>query len=70
MTSLSYCAFENTAADMRQCLNMLSEFQMETDGTLEEFIETRSSDYERRAVRDLIASCKEFFETAESMAQF
>jgi len=54
MANMSYCAFENTYSDLRQCLNMLYEAQDDGVG-LREFIESRSSTSEGRSVERLLA---------------
>lgn len=68
MTSLSYCAFENTSSDLRQCLNMLIEAHEDGMG-LREFIESRSSREEGRAVERLIAIAEELLEVVQMMEE-
>lgn len=58
MASMSYCRFENTALDLQACLNDLGEALAEGK-TLQEFIDSRSSKYESRAVIELIDLCQE-----------
>jgi len=69
MSSMSYCPFKNTASDLQQCVNDLYE-AAENDCTLEQFIESRSSDYERDAVRRMYHLCQEFLVAYEDMEQF
>lgn len=66
MVSMSYCAFENTATDMRQCLSMLEE-AADSGMDLREFIESRSSREEGRAVERLIALAEELLEIVNEM---
>lgn len=66
MANMSYCAFENTASDLRQCLNMLYEAQDDGVG-LREFIESRSSTSEGRSVERLLAIAEELIEVARLM---
>lgn len=54
---MSYCAFENTALDLQQCIDL-----MEDCDSLEEFIESRSSDHEKHAVKNLVDLAQEFLE--------
>ena len=69
MANMEYCAFENTAADLQQCLSMLDEADNE-DLTLEEFIASRSSDYERAGVRRVIQLAQDILDLAEAMERF
>lgn len=66
MPSMSYCCFENTADDMRQCLSMLAE-AADSGISLREFIESRSSREEGRAVERLIAVAEELLEVVNDM---
>ena len=68
MANMSYCAFENTASDLRQCLSMLMEAHDEGMG-LREFIESRSSKEEGRAVERLVSIAQELLEVAEMMME-
>jgi len=45
--NMSYCAFENTLQDLRQCLNVLREAR-----SWEELLEGKS-EYEQQAVKDM-----------------
>jgi hypothetical protein len=49
---MSYCKFENTVSDMRDCLYDLME-AVDNGLSMEQFMERLSSDYERRAVRQM-----------------
>ena len=67
MSNMSYCAFENTYGDLRQCLVML--IRADDEGiSLRDFIESRSSREEGRAVEKLIAIAEEIISVAEDMA--
>lgn len=61
MANMSYCAFENTSNDLHMCVAMMQE-AMENGQSLEEFIASRSSEYERRAVGRLISLCNQIVE--------
>ena len=50
MANMSYCRYENTAKDLRDCVNALWEADRE---------EPLSSDYEVRGLRDLLYFAKE-----------
>ncbi len=65
MASMSYCRFENTSTDLARCVDDLREAH-ET-GSLQEFINSRSSSHEKRAVRHLIQLAQELVELVESM---
>jgi len=52
MPSMSYCVFENTAGDMSQCLNKMSDATTIDDLNMNE--------YEQRAFRDLYEQCQEY----------
>ena len=66
MANMSYCAFENTTSDLRQCLSMLYEAREEFMG-LREFIESRSSREEGRSVERLVAIAEELIELVQMM---
>lgn len=66
MANMSYCAFENTANDLYQCLRMLYDAQ-EGDVSLQRFIELRSSKEERRAVERLISLAEDLVELTQRM---
>ena len=71
MASLSYCAFENTVPDLRQCVDMLHEEAINSDKPgLQVFKKSRSSDYERRAVDDLYELCQQYIEAYEQAAEY
>ena len=69
MASISYCAFENTLNDLRLCTALMSE-ACDDDKTLEEFIESRPSFYDGKAVRDLIDQARQLVKLAEEMERF
>lgn len=64
MPSMSYCRFENTVLDLQACLNDLEE-ALDEGKTLQEFIDSRSSEYESRAVMRLIDLCQQVADTYE-----
>ena len=66
MTNMSYCAFENTVSNLRQCLTMLHEAREEFT-SLAEFIKTRSSQHESRAVEELFGVAEELLDVVDMM---
>lgn len=50
MPSMSYCQFENTAAEMRSCYFALLD-AIDEGKTLDEFVNELSSDHEREGFR-------------------
>ena len=46
MTNMAYCRFENTVADMRDCIKAMDDFD-----------ETEASEYEIRAYKKFIELC-------------
>ncbi len=52
MANMSYCRFENTLHDMRDCLYDLHE-AAESGMSLEQFLQRLGSDYERRALKNM-----------------
>lgn len=65
MANMSYCQFENTSSDMRQCLETLEESYENAD-TLKEFLDTISEE-EQYAFRQLEKRCREFIRMIEEM---
>jgi hypothetical protein len=66
MANMSYCKFENTANDFKDCLDTLREAC--SDGlTVKEFMDDLSSDYERRAFTRLVIMAKKFADAFEQM---
>jgi hypothetical protein len=61
---MSYCRFENTLADMRDCLSDMAE-AAESGLSFNQFLEKLSSDSERRAVCDLADTLLFMTETLE-----
>lgn len=55
MANMSYCKFENTVIDMRDCINTLHDF----DGNIEEMMTSASSPYEARAMKKFLRLCEE-----------
>ena len=65
MANMSYCAFENTARDLRDCMDIMREGEENGASSLEEFIATRNSPEERMAVKRLINICRELVSVAD-----
>jgi hypothetical protein len=68
MSNMSYCRFENTYTDMKQCYYDLQE-ALEEGKTFDQFLTGLSSDYERGAVRsmvDLIHKMNDAFDELKS----
>jgi hypothetical protein len=59
--NLSYCAFENTSNALRQLINMVQE-AYEDNMTFGDLVESRSSEYERRAVREIAELAQELID--------
>lgn len=55
MPNMSYCRFENTVSDIRDCMAALDEHNY----NLNELIKTASSRYEARAMKEFVELCKE-----------
>lgn len=53
MSNMSYCMFENTSKDMIQCINAMRDW-LDSGGTLPDFYESLSSDYERQGFDNVI----------------
>jgi hypothetical protein len=66
MANMSYCAFENTVRDLRDCMDIMRNEEEDGTNSLKEFIETRGSDEEKRAVKRLIDLCREIAEIADN----
>lgn len=52
MANMSYCMFENTVNNLRQCYRKIDE-AAENGLSFEQFLEQLSSSYEMRAVREM-----------------
>ena len=63
MPSMSYCAFENTAVDMQQCVNMMHE-AAEEGLSLVQFLRERGQ-YEAPAVHRLVQQATDLLECYE-----
>lgn len=61
MPSMSYCKFENTEIDMRQCVEA-----MEDAGDMEDL---DMNDYEKRAFARLFNLCYRFIEEAKRLQE-
>jgi len=69
MASMSYCQFENTSVDLYCCVEALK-IARDQDETLEQFIESRTSEHEQRAVQEMYALCIDFVSTYEELGKF
>lgn len=58
MPNMSYCRFENTTQDMQDCIDALSE----VDGSLKDYFDSLSSEYEQHAFKRFFRLCKEVAE--------
>ena len=52
MANMSYCRFENTNGDLKDCLEVMHE--------ADEFGDLDLNVYEQEAFRDMYANCKQF----------
>jgi len=68
MANMSYCRFENTASDLRDCLNELAE-AVDEGMSLKQFAASLSSD-ERYALRQMIRLCADFTEAVEQLESY
>ena len=68
MSNMSYCRFENTVGDVRDCAEAINEAQEENQ-TNEDFIKALSSDSERRAFKRMYEECQQFVEIYESFME-
>jgi hypothetical protein len=68
MSNMSYCRFENTNNDLRDCINALQE-AIDESVDIAEFEKSLSSDYERRGFQSLVESCREFLEAYEALPE-
>ena len=64
MPNMSYCRFENTAADLLDCLNAMQE-AIDDGYTLKEFRERLSSENERNAFDRFLIFATDVAELAE-----
>ena len=73
MSNMSYCRFENTATDFRDCLEalqVLSDNQgVEGEGEEGEEQYSDLSDYEKRGLKSLLDNCEAFKELAEELLE-
>jgi len=73
MPSMSYCAFENTVIDMRQCVNMMHD-ATEEGLSLGQFLKERGQ-YEAPAVKRLVAlarvllMCYDILENSDDLSE-
>jgi hypothetical protein len=68
MANMSYCRFENTSKDLRDCFYALQEAFEERDMTLSEFQERLGSEYERRSLVELLRLCRRIIDLTDEMA--
>lgn len=66
MANMSYCIYENTVADMCEVRADLIE-AAESGLSMAQFLERLSSDYERRAVREMIGLLQDLSESFEQL---
>ena len=66
MANMSYCRFENTARDMADCFGEFEEF-IADGGTLNEFVESLSSDYERKSFYRLVQLAQQLVDLHEEV---
>lgn len=69
MANMSYCRFENTASDLRDCFNELAE-AVDEGMSLKQFHASLGSDYERSAFRQMIRLCADFTEAVEQLESY
>ena len=58
MANMSYCRFENTLHDLRDCLAAIKE----------EGMDTLENEYEREAAKELVGAAKRFIKAYEEAA--
>jgi hypothetical protein len=61
---MSYCRFQNTSGDMRDCFNAINE-AIEEGKTLKEFVKSLSSD-EQYAYKHFVDQCRSVIELIET----
>jgi uncharacterized iron-regulated protein len=66
MSNMSYCRFENTVKDMRDCMNALAE-AAESGKSFDQFMNSLSSPYERTAVRHMAQLLLDMAEAIEQL---
>ena len=69
MASMSYRRFEDTSVNLDRCVEALK-IARDQDETLEQFIESRSSEHEQRAVQEMYELCIDFVSTYEELGKF
>ena len=65
MANMSYCRFENTYGDMKDCVTAMEE-AMDEGVSLKEFVREMSTD-ERSAFQRMAALCKRMMEAYKDM---
>lgn len=68
MSNMSYCRFENTAADVQDCNEAIGE-AIDNDVSKKEFVLSLSSEQERSAFERMYEQCKNFVEAYETMKE-
>ena len=68
MANMSYCRFENTVIDMKDCLNDLAE-AVDAGLSMKQFLERLSTDYERRAVEQMLTVLNDMTEVMEQLVE-
>lgn len=64
MVNMSYCRFENTSYDIRDCLGAMQE-ALEDGKTLQEFY-NRLSDYEKHGFKSILSSIQDILDIVEN----
>jgi hypothetical protein len=59
MGNMSYCRFENTARDLRDCLEAINDGEHEKE----------LSSYEKSGLQDLLSSCEDIFHMKEEIEE-
>lgn len=68
MASMSYCVFENTAADLQRCIFAMEDYSNE-NRDLTEFLNSRSSPEERKSVYRLVQLCEDYLNAYEQLME-
>lgn len=62
--NMSYCMFENTVSDMRDCVRRLRDWGWD----VEELMENASTEHEKKAIANFVKLCREVSEEVEDYA--
>lgn len=68
MANMSYCRFENTATDLKDCINAVQD-AIENGETFAEFFKGLGT-YEQTAFRHLLQYANEFQEAVEELKEY